>query len=214
MNIHTVNPLVDKRWNDLVARHPRASAFHRSGWLVALARTYGYTPFVLTSASTGESPKRWHRFLPCLELDDGHSFSLIPLCRLHSAFLSSPWHDYHASWSHWRDVATNIAGVIPLGFCVFAYLSSKPAIKLAAAITIILGFVTSLTIETLQAFLPTRSSGMTDIITNTRGTAIGVMLYRWSFTQSLLTEASQEGELVYGNKPRVWDDFLGFDSSL
>jgi glycopeptide antibiotics resistance protein len=101
-----------------------------------------------------------------------------------------------------------------LGFCVFAYLSSKPAIKLAAAITIILGFVTSLTIETLQAFLPTRSSGITDIITNTRGTAIGVMLYRWSFTQSLLTEASQEDELVYGNKPRVWDDFLGFDSSL
>jgi hypothetical protein len=35
----------------LVARHPRASAFHQRGWLDALARTYGYEPFVLTSAA-------------------------------------------------------------------------------------------------------------------------------------------------------------------
>jgi CelD/BcsL family acetyltransferase involved in cellulose biosynthesis len=46
-----LNPLSDSRWDDLVARHPRASAFHQRGWLEALARSYGYEPFVLTSAA-------------------------------------------------------------------------------------------------------------------------------------------------------------------
>ena len=52
MNI--IDPLTDTRWDDLVARHPSASAFHRRGWLEALKQTYGYKPFVLTSAAPGE----------------------------------------------------------------------------------------------------------------------------------------------------------------
>ncbi len=52
MNI--IDPLTDPRWDDLVARHPSASAFHRRGWLEALKQTYGYKPFVLTSASPAE----------------------------------------------------------------------------------------------------------------------------------------------------------------
>ena len=53
MNI--IDPLTDPRWDNLVARHPSASAFHRRGWLEALKQTYGYKPFVLTSSSPGES---------------------------------------------------------------------------------------------------------------------------------------------------------------
>lgn len=54
MDIHVINPLSDNRWDDLVARHPRASVFHERGWLDALNRTYGYEPFVLTSTPTGQ----------------------------------------------------------------------------------------------------------------------------------------------------------------
>ncbi len=34
--------------------HPKASVFHHSGWLNALAKTYSYSPTVLTSAAPGE----------------------------------------------------------------------------------------------------------------------------------------------------------------
>jgi CelD/BcsL family acetyltransferase involved in cellulose biosynthesis len=53
-SLKMIDPLTDTRWDDLVARHPRATAFHRRGWLEALKHTYGYEPLVLTSASAGE----------------------------------------------------------------------------------------------------------------------------------------------------------------
>jgi CelD/BcsL family acetyltransferase involved in cellulose biosynthesis len=52
--LNVIDPLTDTRWDDLVASHPRATAFHRRGWLEALKHTYGYEPLVLTSASAGE----------------------------------------------------------------------------------------------------------------------------------------------------------------
>jgi CelD/BcsL family acetyltransferase involved in cellulose biosynthesis len=55
VNVHLINPLEDRRWDELAARHVGASAFHQRGWLLALARTYGYEPLALTSAAAGES---------------------------------------------------------------------------------------------------------------------------------------------------------------
>jgi CelD/BcsL family acetyltransferase involved in cellulose biosynthesis len=54
VKVHIVNPLLDRRWDELVAHHPKGSAFHQRGWLEALASTYGYEPLVLTSAPVGE----------------------------------------------------------------------------------------------------------------------------------------------------------------
>ena len=51
--LYTLDPLNDPRWDRLVATHGDASVFHRSGWLKALARTYGYRPVVVTSAPPG-----------------------------------------------------------------------------------------------------------------------------------------------------------------
>jgi CelD/BcsL family acetyltransferase involved in cellulose biosynthesis len=53
MQLYEIDPLSDPRWDDLVASHPRSSVFHQSGWLRALAETYGYRPLALTSSQPG-----------------------------------------------------------------------------------------------------------------------------------------------------------------
>ncbi len=109
---------------------------------------------------------------------------------LHPGFMLVPWREYHPTWSYWQDVGVNIAGFIPYGFCLFAFISLLRVIKHPGATTLLLGLLTSLAIELLQAFLPTRSSGITDLITNTLGTAIGVMICRRPIAQMLLTKAN------------------------
>jgi CelD/BcsL family acetyltransferase involved in cellulose biosynthesis len=54
MQLYALDPLSDRRWDELVASHPKSSAFHQSGWLRALAKTYSYRPVALTSTPPGE----------------------------------------------------------------------------------------------------------------------------------------------------------------
>jgi VanZ family protein len=108
---------------------------------------------------------------------------------LHPGFMRAPWKEYHPTWSYWQDVGVNIVGFVPFGFCVCAYLSLMRMIKHPGTTTVALGLMTSLTIELLQASLPTRSSGTTDLITNTLGTVVGVIACQRSIAQALLTKA-------------------------
>ncbi len=105
-------------------------------------------------------------------------------------FLEPFWEEFQPNWSYVQDLLVNIAGFVPLGFLFCAYFSLAGRIKSPALGTILLGFAVSLTIECLQSFLPTRSSGTTDIITNTSGTCFGVWLYRCSFWRTLIAKTS------------------------
>jgi len=111
-------------------------------------------------------------------------------------FLQPVWQEFHWEWGYWKNVLINIAGFVPFGFFFYAYLSSARHLRHIELFTVIFGAATSLTIEVLQSLLPTRDSGTTDLITNTLGTCLGLMLYRWRPT--LMTRVLQR--LPFANR--------------
>lgn len=82
MSINVINPVLDHRWKDFVGRHPRASVFHRPEWLKALARTYGYELFALTSTAEGRP------------LDDGIVFCRVSSWLTGTRLVSLPFADH------------------------------------------------------------------------------------------------------------------------
>jgi VanZ family protein len=97
---------------------------------------------------------------------------------LDQVFLESPRAEFNRDTDFWGAVLKNVVGFVPLGLCFCAYLSASRRVKRVALVTVSLGISVSLIIEILQAYIPTRASGVTDLITNTIGTYLGVVSYR------------------------------------
>lgn len=93
--------------------------------------------------------------------------------------LSKPWKNYWREVKHYSDVIINILGFIPLGFFLPALLPACVIKRktLSYIMTILTGFTISLVIEMVQVYMPARSSSLTDLICNTLGTIIGVVLF-------------------------------------
>ena len=74
----------------------------------------------------------------------------------------------------------NILGFVPLGYFFFLVFSlysqtmKTPAWRLIIP-AILGGIIVSLIIETLQVYLPTRHSSVTDLIFNTIGSELGII---------------------------------------
>lgn len=78
-----------------------------------------------------------------------------------------------------QDMAVNLLGFIPLGVCLYAAfslfgLAGRKAILSVVACALLL----SLSIELAQAFIPTRSSQLIDVVLNTLGAWLGTRLPR------------------------------------
>ena len=104
----------------------------------------------------------------------------------HKAFLTSPAKEFQASWGYVKDILLNVGGFVPLGFVACAYLALGRSRGKAIVFTIFAAGMLSIAIEVLQAYIPRRVSGMTDIITNTLGATLGAALARPGGVRRLL----------------------------
>jgi hypothetical protein len=94
--------------------------------------------------------------------------------------LDPPWQDFRWNRSFVQDTIVNLLGFVPLGFFFTAFLLKasnwkKKIIYIGVAAT---GFVISLTIELSQIYLPSRYSQLDDVICNSVGTVLGVIILR------------------------------------
>jgi hypothetical protein len=111
---------------------------------------------------------------------------------LHPGFLTPVWVSFRSrwdgwmTWSYWSDVLVNVAGFVPFGFFFALWFSLMGAPSRPRLTTFVLGVAISLGIEAVQYFLPTRDSSMTDLLTNSIGTAIGVALCRPVLLQRMM----------------------------
>lgn len=97
---------------------------------------------------------------------------------LQKLFLMPPWCDLSYNAPNYRDIFLNVLGFMPFGFCFFLHRRSlgTTAWLTDALFVLVAGFLISLTIETIQVWLPNRVSSMTDLLGNTAGTLLGVLL--------------------------------------
>ncbi len=77
------------------------------------------------------------------------------------------------------DVVINVLAYIPFGLCAYVFLRPRSGPNVAAVLSIIAGFALSFCMETLQQFIPVRIASLVDIIANTTGVIIGVLLTAW-----------------------------------
>jgi Acetyltransferase (GNAT) domain len=82
IGVHTIDPLQDDRWSELIDRHPNASVFHTIGWLRALQTTYGYEPVAFTTS------------LPSQELKNALLFCVVRSWLTGDRLVSLPFSDH------------------------------------------------------------------------------------------------------------------------
>jgi VanZ family protein len=104
----------------------------------------------------------------------------------HKYFLQSPVQEFRPSWKYVDEVVMNIAGFVPLGLIISSYFVwTRTRWKAILATTISCGLL-SFAIEVMQFYIPRRGSGVTDIVTNTVGAAVGAMLLHSRFTRKAM----------------------------
>ncbi len=99
---------------------------------------------------------------------------------LQKEILHLPWDDMRWDGDFWKDVVLNLLGFVPLGFFLsalradFGRAASRRELLFCAGLC----FALSLGIELAQAWIPSRSSQLLDLLLNTLGGVIGVALQR------------------------------------
>ena len=151
------------------------AAAHQSLWTQGAARQLGTTPGLVALYLFPEGSGR-----EAADLSPEHHQILIPkiFCPLLMEFLIPPWRDLAYDAPDYRDLALNLLGFVPFGFCFYCYRRHLKTTSMFADFMIVVatGAAASLSIETIQVWLPNRVSSMNDLLGNTTGTFFGVLL--------------------------------------
>jgi len=108
---------------------------------------------------------------------------------LNKEFLAAPFGSKEYNLSLFQDMVINLTGFLPMGFllsALFWHVNWRDFRKRLMLIMLACGAM-SLTIEVAQAWIPSRSSQMLDLILNTLGAGVGVLfhdLYRRAFRRT------------------------------
>jgi len=121
----------------------------------------------------------------------------------HKPMLQSPANEYEWNWGYAKDLLQNIAGFVPVGFLLCGYFALSRGQKIAILYATLAGGLLSFAIEVMQACIPSRGSGVTDIITNTVGAALGAVLARPSLVRMILRRMDT---VIYPEKPALPPD--------
>lgn len=100
------------------------------------------------------------------------------LSQLQKDFLVPPWIDFRWEKNYAVDVIQNLLAFIILGVLAtasFSYLHLKRNVLIS--ISTLNSFLISITIESLQTYLPTRTSQLSDLILNTAGGFLGALIF-------------------------------------
>lgn len=76
------------------------------------------------------------------------------------------------------DVLVNIMAYIPLGFLFALLLTARPGMRAGLPLSVLASATISALLEYAQTYLPVRTSSNLDILSNTIGALLGVMLFR------------------------------------
>lgn len=106
----------------------------------------------------------------------------------YKGFLRSPFSEFRFDSMYAMDLLINVLGFVPLGVIVCACLLWSTGQARAIMLTTIACGSLSLLIEILQFYIPRRGSGITDVLTNTLGAAIGAMLLQKGPVRNILTQ--------------------------
>jgi VanZ family protein len=133
------------------------------------------------SERRGQIVRNQARTEPDLTIPESYSI-------LYPPFLTPVWREFAAARWYFVDLALNVAGFLPPGFFICATLFRLRGGKRSVALATVAGLLLSLTIEILQAHIPMRNSGTTDLITNTLGAGIGAALHDYVFARPVRFE--------------------------
>jgi len=143
----------------------------------------------------------------------GYFILIILLLTLNPFYLTRPERIYFTFDSDLNNWLANILLFLPIGF--FYRLTDKQRGVL------LLGAIISISIETIQLFIPARTPSIVDIIANTTGSGLGAILYdalskRISFSKGMIGQLRLETPLmglIYLMMPLLWMNSLTLGNS-